>query len=461
MKTLLNKIGDVVKKPLLYTAAALAIYNPFYAQSKTDPTPITDIGDMFRTEEISLTPIHDASYWNGAISKQEKETTAQELVNWSIEQMQGQNFTGTKTWQSFLNITGIANPEQYVAYELGSSGFKYDPSHNGKGNAPFRIVIGKDMNGNTIEELAILTGDDPLDRGNYSFFNSSTGNKLEIGQDIDPNQPLSINSVGYIHSDFDGKNYFGFIQDFVKFNSNGSLETMKGATLRNSPNKSLLNLISPNDTTIIDTTGEDLDLMGDKYGAVLITTDPEKGKDFEFEVPGGGKITGGIYVDKVISFDTLNISPDKKLYTINKKTLVNLIEKDTLTDLFSPNGKVYEHLLKKDSVYQKITVDKTTGVESEESLEKRPELYQNYPNPFNPTTTIKFAIPQDVKHETSNTTLKIYDTLGREVKTLINEPLDPGEYELKFDASDLPSGVYFYQLTSGSHTQTRKMMLLK
>lgn len=441
--------------PIKYLLFLLLLLN-IIPQSKTDPTPTTDIGDMFRTEEISLTPIHSASYWNGAISKQEKEAIAQELVNWSIGQMQGQNFTGTKTWQSFLNITGVANPEQYVAYVLGSSGFKYDPSHNGKGNAPFRIVMGKDMNGNRIEELAVLTGDDPLDRSNYSFFNSSTGNKLEIGQDIDPNQHLLINGVGYIHSDFDGKNYFGFIPEIVRFDSRGFLLNMAPYNLRNSPNKSLLSLIAPNDTTIIDTTGEDLDLMGDKYGAVLITTDPEKGKDFEFEVPGGGKITGGIYFDKVVSLDTLNVSPDGKLYTINKKTLVNLIEKDTLTDFVWPNGKVFEHLLKKDSVYQKITVDKTTGVESEESLEKRPELYQNYPNPFNPTTTIKYTIPK-----ASQVKLSIYNSLGEEIRELLNEFQSPGEYELKFSAEDLPSGVYFYQLHSGSNILTRKMILLK
>lgn len=84
------------------------------------------------------------------------------------------------------------------------------------------------------------------------------------------------------------------------------------------------------------------------------------------------------------------------------------------------------------------------------------ELMQNYPNPFNPATTISFNIAA-----TNQTTLKIYDMIGREVMTLVNEKLDPGNYNLRFDASELTSGTYFYKLQSGDFVQTRKMTLLK
>jgi hypothetical protein len=83
-------------------------------------------------------------------------------------------------------------------------------------------------------------------------------------------------------------------------------------------------------------------------------------------------------------------------------------------------------------------------------------LEQNYPNPFNPTTTISYAIP-----ENSVVTLKVYDLLGREVATLVNEQKKAGNYGVKFDGSQLSSGVYFYQLRSGSLTIVRKMLLLK
>ena len=83
-------------------------------------------------------------------------------------------------------------------------------------------------------------------------------------------------------------------------------------------------------------------------------------------------------------------------------------------------------------------------------------LSQNYPNPFNPSTQIRFTITQ-----TGMTTLKVYDVMGREVATLVDESLSPGAYTVKFDASHLSSGTYMYVLTSGSARLTNKMMLVK
>jgi parallel beta-helix repeat protein len=83
-------------------------------------------------------------------------------------------------------------------------------------------------------------------------------------------------------------------------------------------------------------------------------------------------------------------------------------------------------------------------------------LSQNYPNPFNPTTTIKYAIPKTV-----NVELKVFDILGREVKTLVNETKNAGYYEVQFNASNFASGVYFYRLRAGDYIKTGKMLLLK
>ena len=83
-------------------------------------------------------------------------------------------------------------------------------------------------------------------------------------------------------------------------------------------------------------------------------------------------------------------------------------------------------------------------------------LKQNFPNPFNPSTTIRFQIP-----ELSFVTLKVYDILGNEISTLINEEKYSGSYEFKFNATDLPSGIYFYQLQAGDFVQTKKMTLIK
>lgn len=86
------------------------------------------------------------------------------------------------------------------------------------------------------------------------------------------------------------------------------------------------------------------------------------------------------------------------------------------------------------------------------------KLNQNYPNPFNSSTTISFTIPNS---EFVTVTLKVYDVLGREVATLVNENLSAGSYSYNFDASNLTSGVYFYKLQAGRYSETKKMILMK
>lgn len=88
-------------------------------------------------------------------------------------------------------------------------------------------------------------------------------------------------------------------------------------------------------------------------------------------------------------------------------------------------------------------------------------LYQNYPNPFNPATKIKFEIPGQARNDISLVTLKVYDVLGKEVATLVNEYKPAGSYEVEFNAASLPSGVYFYRLTTEHFVDTKKLMLIK
>jgi photosystem II stability/assembly factor-like uncharacterized protein len=101
-------------------------------------------------------------------------------------------------------------------------------------------------------------------------------------------------------------------------------------------------------------------------------------------------------------------------------------------------------------------------IEVEIGMPEKFILYQNYPNPFNPATKIKYAIP-----DFGFTSLKIYDVLGNEIVTLVNEEKQPGEYEVEFsvgsfgDGSNLSSGIYFYTLNAGSFRETKKMILLR
>ncbi|MBE0570025.1 MAG: T9SS type A sorting domain-containing protein [Ignavibacteriaceae bacterium] len=102
------------------------------------------------------------------------------------------------------------------------------------------------------------------------------------------------------------------------------------------------------------------------------------------------------------------------------------------------------------------------------SLPDRYTLMQNYPNPFNPSTKIKFTIPSVIASgakQTQIVSLKVYDILGNEVATLVNEELSPGEYEVEFNASSFKhfpsSGIYFYTINAGEFVQSKKMVLLK
>ncbi len=83
-------------------------------------------------------------------------------------------------------------------------------------------------------------------------------------------------------------------------------------------------------------------------------------------------------------------------------------------------------------------------------------LGNNYPNPFNPVTSIRFSIPVF-----GSAVLRVYDNIGREVATLVNGNLEPGEHEVTFDAANFPSGVYFYKLQSGAYSEIKKMVLVK
>ena len=108
-------------------------------------------------------------------------------------------------------------------------------------------------------------------------------------------------------------------------------------------------------------------------------------------------------------------------------------------------------------VWKRPLSEMITDVEKKATkLPKEFALFQNYPNPFNPSTKIQYAISSR-----QLVTLKIYDLLGREIATLVNEEKPIGTYEVTWNAANLPSGVYFYQLKAGSYTATKKLLLLK
>lgn len=104
-----------------------------------------------------------------------------------------------------------------------------------------------------------------------------------------------------------------------------------------------------------------------------------------------------------------------------------------------------------------------TSIQDNENNLSSFKLKQNYPNPFNPVTTIEYYLPDKVNTEffEYNVTLKVFNLLGREIEILIDEEQNPGSYKISFDASNLTSGVYFYQLIVSDFIQTKKMVLIR
>ncbi len=111
---------------------------------------------------------------------------------------------------------------------------------------------------------------------------------------------------------------------------------------------------------------------------------------------------------------------------------------------------------KVDALNALTLVNQILDVKSENNIPNKFVLQQNYPNPFNPTTKVSFVIGYQ-----SLVSLRVYDVLGNEVVTLVNEEKPAGSYSVKFDGMNLSSGIYFYKLTAGSFVETKKMMLIK
>jgi len=125
---------------------------------------------------------------------------------------------------------------------------------------------------------------------------------------------------------------------------------------------------------------------------------------------------------------------------------------------YVPTGRKLRAATHGSGIWEIKLMSSPTAIQNEnEGIPSSFKLYQNYPNPFNPVTSIKFDLPKN-----TDITLKVYDISGKEVKSLLNEYKNAGSYSVNFDAGYLSSGVYFYQLKSGSKLlAARKMMLLK
>ena len=173
---------------------------------------------------------------------------------------------------------------------------------------------------------------------------------------------------------------------------------------------------------------------------------------------------GGNLYDLALKITQI-VRTDPTYFTMPIQVKVNFVSGDTLITVFN-NAQVQNFNITVNGNPTSISFDPgnwilknvnsvVTGVNDEIKLNSF-SLDQNFPNPFNPTTTIKFSLGKN-----GFTTLKLYDILGNEVANIVNGVQESGSHIVNFDASMLPSGTYFYTITSGSFTETKKMMLLK
>ncbi|HEX2788594.1 MAG TPA: T9SS type A sorting domain-containing protein [Ignavibacteria bacterium] len=224
-----------------------------------------------------------------------------------------------------------------------------------------------------------------------------------------------------------------------------SLGTEDIVTLKYSPNGDLLwNRIWNSDSNGID---QGMSITTDAFNNVYV---------------GGAADIGGIK----LAYKILKYSPAGNLlwqdiyhHAPNPEDFVYAVRINNRNDLFVTGisfnpGTDYDFATLKYS--QNVSVENISNNIPDKFL-----LKQNYPNPFNPSTNIEFYVPSNVKRETSNVKLIIYDMSGKELAVLVNEQLNAGAYKVSWDASNYSSGVYFYELKTNNFSETKKMLLIK
>jgi hypothetical protein len=171
-----------------------------------------------------------------------------------------------------------------------------------------------------------------------------------------------------------------------------------------------------------------------------------------------GAITAQLYNNNLeelpkritISSTEGQIKKDAHAHRLENKVLFTWTNRESSESNFDIYGKIY-------------SLDEVTDINSQnKNLPEKFSLSQNYPNPFNPVTTINYEIP-NVGQDAVLTSVKltIYNLLGEEVATIVNEQKPPGRYQVKFDGSNLSSGLYIYRIETDNFTFSRKMLLLK
>ncbi len=322
-------------------------------------------------------------------------------------------------------------------------------------NGTYYPVAAKDVDGDGV--INPLTGKDVFAVGTPVVVNNASVTEVVLTwtslKPVNWKQGLSISDSLFLS--LPPHSQIRFVSGLGVDTSGNSMEWVTGVT--NSLTKSgflvtagAVSTILPMDSTIYDSLSAFTAFSPDSAanaGVFVSNAENAGGRTFlqQYNASTGDSVYLLLYLGQLRRTQLGPIVPDSGLYwgaqyvALNPKTMP-----PATTALFIGDFRTGAILV-------------ATGVKDmTETIPKSYALYQNYPNPFNPTTVISYQLSA-----VSNVTLRVYNVLGQEVTTLVNERQNPGSYTITFNAGNLPSGVYFYRLTAGKFMSVKKLMLLK
>jgi len=395
-------------------------------------------------------------HWNELQTKAERVSWIEKMLK--VQDMtpyisggQGEDFVcASYINQMQIDFHGISNINEFIQNNVNNGGVEYNPTHNARFNLPFYHTSTLNINGIPHSAGSFFIGDgnssstDVLNFEDYYSVNYYEDDELVPGEfDLNENGYYNVGLTAYVEDPFiPGEKYFTGVSNIVKFNLENGEATLTdykaNILVRDNPNDDEV-YVQPHDDLYVDAGGFDSDYVFNVnslyqlgYTEVIpeVTTENTPlSPEIDYYYPPDTVYTGG------------------ENYSFKIKVVAKL-----------ESGGV----INADSTEYWIHIDFTTDVEGENRPTKF-KLYQNYPNPFNPSTTIEYSIPTvgSAYNAFRNVRLDVFNSLGKRVATIVNEQKPPGNYSVTFDASELPSGVYFYKLQSGKFSEVKKMMLLK
>ena len=406
------------------------------------------------------------------------------------------NPTGTQLWSyrfQYVNlfyaggfdITTDLTGNVYVTGEYGNGGnniflIKFDPSGNLVGQTFYnssseggrkialdgagKIIIGGYIQDNDSSSFIALKYEQNLDLVWTSRWGQNIGNQNIIDMTIDNNSNVILSGTSNLDYEIVKINPTGVVQWSKLYNSTAGWDMCKGVV-----KDDLGNIYVTGETgalgfpltykiTTIKYSPEGNEIWLNEFGDSA-GTDGYTGYDIAIDNLANVYIIGQRYSNLDITTIKYNTAGSLQ-WAINYNGLSNSQDVPVAVGV-DPNGNVFStgNSLDFTTGYD-ITIIKyiqsPTSVDDDNNFPISFSLEQNYPNPFNPSTKISWQSPVS-----SRQTLKVYDVLGNEITTLVDEYKPAGKYEIEFNANSLSSGIYFYRLQAGSFNQTKKMIILR